>query len=416
MKHRDAIVLGCGGLGSAALYWLARAGADALGIEQFPHGHELGASHDHSRIIRLSYDAPEYARLAPAAYACWSEIEQESGVQLVFRTGGLDLGPVEPGVPSEVEGLARTMRSLGISFEEWTPAETMRHFPPFRLPENVRVLYQAETGLVDARRATQVHALLARARGATLQTGTRVNAIHPRADGIEVVTDRETHTCSRLVVTAGAWLGPLLRGLGHPLEVTVTREQVTYFCTPHLRDFAIGRFPVWLWYGNRDHCFYGFPVYGEAAVKVAEDVGGQPTTPEARGFEKDLRSDRSLRNFLGRFLPSALGPELYTRTCLYDMVRDRNFILDALPGRPDILVAHGAAHSFKFASLIGRILADLALDGHTAFDIGAFRFDRPALADPSQPPAFKIHDRSLEWSAAHPSAVPLRRDGTAVEA
>ncbi|MBW4696305.1 MAG: N-methyl-L-tryptophan oxidase [Aphanocapsa lilacina HA4352-LM1] len=398
MKHHEIIVLGCGGLGSAALYWLARAGADVLGLEQFHHGHEFGGSHDHSRIIRLSYDASEYARLAPYTYTCWSQVEQESGVKLVYRTGGLDISPVEAGVRPEVQDIAETMRATGIPFEEWTPAQTMRHFPQFKLPENVRVIYQADSGLVDARKGTQVHALLARARGAALREEVRVRAVHPLKDSVQVVTDTETFWCNKLVVTAGAWLAGILADLGRPLPITVTREQVTYFKTPHLRDFAVGRFPVWLWYGNREHCFYGFPVYGEVAVKAAEDIGGQPTTPQTRGFEKDERSDASLRSFLGRFLPTMLGPELYTKTCLYDMVADRGFILDAIPGHENILVAHGAAHAFKFASLIGRIMADLALEGRTGYDIGAFRFDRPALSDPHCKPVFKIQNRPLtDW-------------------
>jgi sarcosine oxidase len=391
----DVIVLGCGGLGSAALYWLARAGVSALGLEQFQHGHEQGSSHDHSRIIRLSYEAECYARLAPYSYACWSEVEKESGIQLVQRTGGLDISPLEDGLRPENQDMLEVMQQVGIPFEVWSAAETMRHFPQFKLPQKVQVLYQADTGLVNARQGTQAHALLAQARGAQLLEGAKVQAIRPLKDGVQVVTERQTFSCQKLIVTAGAWLPHVMKMLGRSLPITITREQVSYFKSPNLRDFAMGRFPVWLWYGNKDHCFYGFPVYGEVAVKAAEDLGGQETTPETRSFDKDERSDSSLRNFLAQVIPGMLGPELYTKTCLYDMPPDRNFILDTLPDYDNILIADGAAHAFKFASLIGQILADLASKGKTAHDISAFRLERPALTDPSFKRSFKIQDKVL---------------------
>ncbi|MCA9839768.1 MAG: N-methyl-L-tryptophan oxidase [Trueperaceae bacterium] len=396
MKHHDVIVLGCGGLGSGALYWLARAGADVLGLEQFSHGHELGSSHDHSRIIRLSYDGVAYARLAPYSYACWSELEAESGIKLVHKTGGIDFGPAESN--EELQAVVDTMKTVGIPFEEWTPAEAMGHFPQFTLPDNVRVIFQAETGFVNARQGTQTHALLAQARGANLLEGAKVTAIIPKATGVDVKTNLGDFSCGKLILTVGPWLKVAMQLLGKILPITVTREQVTYFKSPTIRDFAPDRFPVWIWYGNREHSFYGFPVYGEVAVKAAEDLGGQVSDPDKRSFDKDERSDKTLRNFLGDFIPGILGPELYTKTCLYDMALDRNFILDSLPDEPNILLADGAGHGFKFASLIGRIMAELALEGQTPHDISEFRFDRPALTDPNFKASFTIQDRILnEW-------------------
>ncbi len=396
MSHHDVIVLGCGGLGSAALYWLARAGANVLGLEQFEHGHEQGSSHDHSRIIRLSYDGVAYARLAPYSYACWSEVEAESGIKLVHKTGGIDFGPAEDN--AELQAVIDTMKAVGTPFEEWTPKETMQHFPQFTLPDNVRVIYQADTGLVNARQGTQAHALLAKARGANLLEGAKVTAIKPNKDGVTLSTTAGEFSCGKLVLSVGPWLGIAMQMLGRTLPITVTREQVTYFKSPNIRDFAMGRFPVWIWYGNRENSFYGFPVYGEVAVKAAEDLGGQITHPDKRSFEKDERSDRTLHHFLSDFIPSMVGPELYTKTCLYDMPPDRNFILDILPGEPNILVADGAGHGFKFASLIGKLMTDLALEGKTPHDLSEFAFDRPALTDSQFKPAFKIQDKVLtEW-------------------
>ena len=161
MKHFEVIVLGCGGIGSATLYWLSRTlGKNVLGLEQFHHGHENGGSHDHSRIIRLSYDHVDYTRLAPDTYTCFSEVEEESGIQLVFKTGGLDIGRVEDGKPFELDDYMKAMQESNIPFETWSAKETMQHFPQWKLPENTKVLYQKDSGLVDARKGVQTHALL----------------------------------------------------------------------------------------------------------------------------------------------------------------------------------------------------------------------------------------------------------------
>ncbi|CAM3932355.1 N-methyl-L-tryptophan oxidase, partial [Deinococcus frigens] len=392
----DTIVLGCGGLGSAALYWLSRElGGEVLGLEQFAHGHERGGSHDHSRIIRLSYGVTDYTHLAVHTYPCFAELEEESGVQLVFKTGGLDLSPTPAGQPGELGSFAAAMRESGIDFETWSAEDTMRHFPQFRLPGDVQVLYQKDAGLVDARKGVMVHALMARRNGAALLDQTAVQGITPHSDGVDIDTTQGRFSARRLVVTAGAWLTPVLRLVGLKLPITVTREQVSYFSSPHLRDFAVGRFPVWIYYGNQDHCFYGFPVYGEAAVKAAEDVGGQATTAETRSYDRDQRSDHSLRAFMQAHLPSALGPELYTKTCLYDMTPDRDFIVDFLPQHPNILIVSGAAHAYKFSSLLGKIAAELTLTGQTTFGIERFGLDRPGLTDPGFTPSFRLQGEAL---------------------
>jgi sarcosine oxidase len=399
-KSYDVIVLGCGGIGSAALYWLSRTlGNNVLGIEQFSHGHEKGGSHDHSRIIRLSYDHVDYTRLAPDTYTCFAELEGESGVQLVYKTGGLDIAPVEADKPFELDDYATAMREGNIPFETWSAVEAMKHFPQFRLPEHMRVFYQADSGLVDARKGVQVHALMAQNRGAVLLENTPVRSIKTHKDGVDIITDKDTFHAGKVVVTAGAWLNTVLGMVNLKLPITVTREQVTYFKSPHLKDFAIGKFPIWIYSGNRQHYFYGFPVYGEVAVKAAEDVGGQVTTADTRNLEKDERSDFTLKSFLAAYLPTALGPELYTKTCLYDMPPDRDFILDFLPQHPNILVVNGAGHAYKFTSLLGKIVNQLLTEGKTPYNIHRFRLDRPALTEASYKPIFRIHDKPLtDWS------------------
>jgi sarcosine oxidase len=181
-------------------------------------------------------------------------------------------------------------------------------------------------------------------------------------------------------VTADAWTNQVLSLLGAgQLPLTVTREQVTYFDAPRPEAFAPGRFPIWIWMD--DPSFYGFPAFGEAGPKVGQDVGGPEIDVAQRGSDDPpdpVAFDR-VERFLERYLPGALGPVIRTKTCLYTLTPDRDFVLDAVPGHPNVLVALGAAHGFKFAALIGDMLADLALDGTTGHDVAPFAIDRPAL-------------------------------------
>ncbi len=388
MKHSyDTIVIGLGGLGSAALYWLSRrTGQSVLGIEQFRLGHDYGGSQDHSRIIRLSYDDPAYAALTPHTYIAWRDVEDESGVQLVHQTGGIIFGPGDT-QPSQVQQYAAAMQRLGIPYEVWTPAQTMRRFPQFQLKASDEVVYQAYGGFVDPRKANAAHTTLARGRGAEILQETTVHNIEPLADGVRLQTSAGVFQARRLVIASGAWTNKMLTSVGQRLPLIVTEEQVTYFATPHLRQFSPDRFPIWIWHGASG--FYGFPVYGEVATKAGEDVGGDVVTVETRTLKPNPRPLNKLQDFLAERIPAFLGPVLYTKPCLYTMPPDRGFVLDTVPGLPQISVAIGAGHAFKFASLIGRILSDLAVDGATPFPIEAFSLRRPAITDPNFVPLVK---------------------------
>ncbi len=394
MDTYRAIVIGCGGLGSAALYRLAgELGSGVLGLEQFELGHSRGASQDHSRIIRLAQHQPQYAALASAAYKAWDEVEGESLQQIVTRTGGLIIEDRAARQNSatgtrNIEGYTAMFDRFGYAYEVLDADELVARWPQFRVSGAEQALYQPESGIVDAARANAVHVSLARAHGARIETNTPVRAIRPDGEGVLVVTDRTTYRADRVVVAADAWTNHVLAGTGRTLPLTVLREQVTYYSTPHLAEFAPSRFPVFMWHGA--HNFYGFPVYGEVATKLGEHMGGEETTADTRSFvPDDVRRERYAA-FLGAHVPRFLGPELYSKTCLYTVPPDQNFILDRLPEHPQIVVANGAGHAFKFAALIGQLLADLALDREPSHPIDAFGIDRPALTDPAFPRSFHV--------------------------
>lgn len=385
----EYIVLGCGGIGSGTAYWLARhAGVEVLGLEQFELGHHHGGSQDHSRIIRLTYHHADYTRLTPHTYAAWATLEEESAVQIVTKTGSVELALADSPHRREIDIYAAAMDVAHIPYERIDGPEVMRRYPQFSLEQEVDALIQADTGIADAAKGNAAHVATARYHGATILDCCPVQTIHPFEGGVEVVTDAGRFSCRRLIVTAGAWTDRVLANVGVNLRLTVTQEQVTYYATPNLRDFAIGVFPIFIWHGN--DVIYGFPVYGEVATKAAIDASGPAVTTNTRTYDADRAREQRVETWLKQYIPGFLGPKLYTKTCLYDMPRDRNFVIDALPEHPQILVCVGAGHAYKFASLLGKILSELAIDGQTDYPIAPFTLQRPAITDPNFPPIFHI--------------------------
>jgi sarcosine oxidase len=385
------VVIGGGGIGSAAAYWLSRrAGEDVVCLEQFRLGHELGASEDHSRIIRHGYHSPVYTALTGPAYAAWREVEAESGVPLVHTTGMLNLARCDSVGSGILDAYTASMDAFGIAHERIGAADVMRRWPQFRLPADHEAIFQPEGGILDIRRAGAVLRALARGRGAAVIGDAQVTAIRPGERGVTVESAAGDFEAERVVVCTGAWTRELLRGLGHDWPIRLTHEQVTYFQTPNLAAFAPSRFPVWVWHGDGDDEYYGFPVYGEVATKAAQDLGGRETSLDAWPAPPDAERVARVARFCEEILPGYTGPELRTRSCLYDMPPDRDFVVDRLPGEQRIAVCVGAGHAAKFAAVLGRILSELALDGATELPIEAFRADRPALADPSFRPGYRL--------------------------
>jgi sarcosine oxidase len=382
----DAIVLGLGGIGSGALYWLARKGARVLGIEQFDLGHARGGSQDHSRIIRLSYHTPGYVELAKQAYAVWSELEAEIGRRLIVRTGGLDLFPAGGVIPmSDYTG---SMDAAGVAYETLDANEVMRRWPQFKLPSHVVSLYQDRSGIAPAAQCNAAHLEMATAHGATLLENAPVTGLRSSGPDILVTAGGVTHTCRSLVITAGAWTNNLLAHFDLTLPLEVTQEQVIYYRSADPAEYAPDRFPVWIWMD--EPCYYGLPVFGEAGPKVSQDVGGRTVTAETRDFDPDPAITERIEAFLRKVLPGIPGSQILTRTCLYTLTPDRDFVIDRLPDNPNVLVAIGAGHAFKFASVIGKILAEIVVDGATDSDISAFRFDRPVLHEPDPVRSYMI--------------------------
>jgi sarcosine oxidase len=382
------IVIGCGAIGAATTYWLSRRldGDAVLALEQYELGHGRGASEDHSRVIRHAYTRSDYTALTSAAYHSWNVAERETGLRLVHRTGGLIIAARDSGGMEHIDATATSMATSGLPFELLSGVQVSERWPQWRLGDQHAALFDPESGILDIRRGTAAHLALARARGATIRPNAPVRAIAESPYGVTVTAAGESYTADRVVLAGGAWNPILLELLGTSLPITLTQEQVTYFATPNVREFTPERFTVFGLIAEDGLLWYGVPVYGEVAVKVGLDGAGPVVTPRNRTDAADPQRVAQARAFLERYLPGALGPELYTRVCCYDFPPDRDFIADYVPGSARVLVCAGAGHAGKFAGLLGRILTELTIDGTSRFPVSAFRADRPAITGVGEVP------------------------------
>ncbi|XP_063950963.1 monomeric sarcosine oxidase-like isoform X1 [Lytechinus pictus] len=388
----DYVVVGCGGIGSATVYWLAKkAGNRVLGLEQFNLAHHNGGSQDHSRIIRLSYNSSDYVQLARGTYEAWAEAERESGIQLVFKTGGLDIAKKGTIGAQVIENYAQAMDEQNVPYERLEGERVRRKFPQFDATPDWTCLYQKDSGLVDAAMGNAVHIQLAQKYGATIVENAAVMSLKKRGDLTQVCTSQGDFLCRKVIVTAGAWMNDVLSSVGVKIPLTVTQEQVTYFGTPHMKEFTKDRFPVFS-YVYHDHSIFCVPIHGTSGVKIGIDAAGPEVGPNSRSFTPDPQREREVIDFLSRHCKRALGPILYTKTCLYAMTPDRNFVIDNCRnvGHPNVIFCCGAGHAYKFAAVLGRILSQLAIDGKTTFNIAPFNMERDAITDPNFPKCFQL--------------------------
>jgi sarcosine oxidase len=374
----EYVVIGLGGLGSATAWQLARRGASVLGLEQFALGHARGASHDTSRIIRHSYHTPAYVELTFAAYDDWADLEAASGQRLVTITGGVDLFP--PRGVIDMATYTSSMDACGVPYDVMSAAEAGARWPQFELPRGTSVLHQARTGIVPAAVGVAAMQRLARSAGARLADECAVAGMRDLGDHVEVDAGGQTIRCRRVVVTADAWANDLLGQIGVHLPLTVLQEQVTYVQPWDTNAFGPERFPVWIWMD--DPSFYGFPCYGATTVKSAEDCGGHVVDPHTRSGAVEAAAERRLLDFLARVIPRAGTSVVRSKTCLYTLTPDRDFVLGPVPGHDAVLVGLAAAHGMKFAPTFGRLLADVATTGRTSADLSPFDAGRPALTAP----------------------------------
>ncbi|MCE9553592.1 MAG: N-methyl-L-tryptophan oxidase [Planctomycetes bacterium] len=370
MPHYDAVVLGCGGVGSAALYHLARRGMRVLGIDRFPPAHDRGSSHGSTRIIRQAYfEHPDYVPLLLTAYELWQQLEQEWGRRLFWQTGLLQVGPSDGEV---LPGVLASARQHELAVESLTAEEAMARFPGFRIPQQLAAVFEPKAGSLAVEECVRAHLAGAVAAGAELRCGAAVErwdvgSAAGNAGLVRVRVGNETLSAARLIVTAGPWAASLLTDLGVELAIE-RRVQHWYASSPAYA--ATAGFPAYL-FELPDGIFYGFPSFDARGVKVAEHTGADPVA-DPLALERKLRASDSPRveGFLQAYLPGVSTDRTAFDVCMYTMSPDQHFIVDRYPGQPQVVFAAGlSGHGYKFSGVLGRALADLAMDGGTTLPI-----------------------------------------------
>ena len=358
MQHFDAIVLGVGGVGSSVLDHFARRGLRVVGLDRFPTAHSRGSSHGQTRLIRQAYfEHPDYVPLLKRAYSLWEDLEARTGQTLYRQSGVLQVGPRGGRV---IDGVLASAQQHHLAIDVLTPQEVTQRFPGFVCPESVTAVLEQKAGFLFVEDCIRAAAAQAVQAGAVLRTDETVKGWSATPGRVEVETDRDTYSASHLVITAGSWAADFLGDLGIRFEVV--RKSLYWFETNspvyHVDNGAPG-FIMETPGGN----FYGFPQIDSLGLKMAEHTGGYPVL-DPLSFDRTEHAAETDRvtSFLASYLPQVSTRQAKFDVCLYTLSPDRDFVVDRHPEYPHVAFAAGlSGHGFKFASVLGEVLADLSL-------------------------------------------------------
>jgi len=362
MQTYDVIVLGAGGVGSAALDELARRGVRAVGIDRFHPPHDRGSSHGETRVIRQAYfEHPDYVPLLKESYRLWRELEQRSGRRLFHEVGLLEVGAKDGDV---VPGVLRAAAAHGLDVELVAPSDIVRRWPGLRVPAELVGVFERNAGYLLVEDCVAAHLDAATTAGATLVTDTVVHDWTADERSVRVRTSAGEFSAAKLIICPGAWASSILSNL--PVELSVWRKSLFWFETDSPRYDVAAGFPVYL-FELPAGVFYGFPRIDGRSVKVAEHTGGAVVDDPANVDRAiDLDEQRRLEDFLMEHLPEVSSRVADHAVCLYTMSPDEHFLVDRHPAHANVVFAAGlSGHGFKFTPVLGQVLAELALDGST---------------------------------------------------
>jgi len=374
MQDFDVIVIGVGGMGSATVYQLATHGFKVLGLEKFSLNHTNGSSHGKTRIIRTSYfHNPFYVPLAKRAFQVWSNVQAESGRDLIKMTGALLYGLPDSTL---ITGGVTSSEKHNLPYEILDSQTAATRFPAFQAEDDEVAFYEEGAGILFPEECIQAHATLAEKSGAKLHFNESVIRWDIREGRAEVRTINETYTANHLILTPGPWLTTLVPELRLPLQ---TERQTVFWFKPRKNQeiFTPSRMPVYVWQMKGEkYYFYGVPDVG-GGVKAAKDHDGEFTSPDQVRREVTKEDEEPVRQFLRRHIPSLDGPPNSSSTCMYTNTPDGHFIIDFHPDHRNVIVVSACSgHGFKFSSVIGEIVREMVHDGESKLDISLFNINR----------------------------------------
>ena len=363
-------VVGLGGTGSAAVRFLAGAGHQAVGYEQFQIGHVNGSSHGESRIIRYTYPDLLFTQMMSDAYRLWFELEKEAQEELFVRCGGLYFGDPDD---ADIIDTEQALIDAHLPYERLTAEQTREKHPAFRLNSNQIALYQKDSGFLRATRCVLANIRLAKQYGATIHENVKVQEVYTRADRSVVRSSLGEEEFDRVIVTAGPWMSTLFRQLNLPLKMT--RQQILYLNIREHEEYfqSNGPFPVWI---DATDNLYGFPSDGQiAGVKLAfHHCGSIISDLDAERAPVDESYKEEIRQYAKKRFPNLGSDITYSETCIYTNTPNADFIIDRLPDQPNLFLVSGCSgHGFKFTVLLGKIISMIATDDH-GYDRDLSRF------------------------------------------
>ncbi len=361
-------------MGAAACWQLARRGVRVLGLERFDIPHAMGSSHAINRIIRLAYfEHTSYVPLLRRAYELWRETEQLAGEQLLYVTGSLDIGTADSDI---LQGALASCREHTLFHELLDAATVNRRYPGYRLSSDYGAVYQPDGGFIASERAIVHHVWMAQAHGAEIRAREPILSWEATASGgVRVKTARATYEAGSLILSTGAWIGEHVPALK---KTAVPERQVLGWFQPKRPElYKLGAFPVSNFKSSVGH-FYQFPVWHVPGFKIGlyHHLG---ETGAADELSRDVTDadEAALRRGVETYFPEANGALMGLRACLFTNTPDEHFVIDRLPTVPQVIVASPCSgHGYKFASVIGEILADLATGKPSRFDLNLFRLAR----------------------------------------
>ena len=375
MNKFDAIVVGIGGMGSAALFELSKSGKKVLGIEQFGLAHDLGSSHGASRIIRLAYsEHPSYVPLVQRAYKLWQNLEDLSGEKILHVTGSIHIGFKDSKI---FIGSKESCEFHDLRHEILNGKEISKRFPAFKLPQDILSVFQPDGGFLNPEKSIESFVKLASSFGAELHYHEKLLDWNPTTEGgVRIRTNLGEYEADNLIFTTGAWTGKILPSFQNKL--IPERQVMGWFDTKKSSMFLPEQFPVWTMLVPEGR-FYGFPEFQSPGFKIGlyhhlfENVDPDELD-HSLITEKD---EQVLRNCVSEYFPDANNQMIHGKVCMFTNTPDEDFIVDRIPEFPQIIIAAGfSGHGFKFCSVIGEIIASLVTESEIDLDIEMFRVSR----------------------------------------
>lgn len=382
-KQYDVIVVGAGSMGMAAGYYLTRQGVKVLLIDSYNPPHDQGSHFGDTRIIRHAYgEGREYVPLALRSQELWNELERKSHHKIFTKVGALGFGPKDnaPFINEAIE----SGKEYNLDVEHLTGADIKERFQGLQLPNDYNGFFEPNSGFLFSENCIGTYKELSENLGAEFSFNNPVIDIQAYEDSVEITTEKEKFISEKLIISAGSWNKKLVSKVDLNLPLVPTRQPVAWFeANEQLFNYnTFSTFMVEIPLGDTRAIYYGFPSFDGCGVKVGRHDYANAVNPDTmnRKFGSDETDEDHIREFLNQFMPEASGVLKKGVICLYTRTPDGHFIIDKHPVHSHILIAAGfSGHGFKFASVVGEILSQLAVSGETDHDISLFRLDRPSL-------------------------------------